>query len=29
MSANMQQDWKHWRLRREDTGLAWLVLPAP
>ena len=26
MSANMQQDWKHWRLRREDTGLAWLEL---
>ena len=26
MSANMQQDWKHWRLRREDTGLAWLDL---
>ena len=26
MSANMQQDWKHWRLRREETGLAWLEL---
>jgi 3-hydroxyacyl-CoA dehydrogenase/enoyl-CoA hydratase/3-hydroxybutyryl-CoA epimerase len=26
MSANMQQDWKHWRLRREETGLAWLDL---
>ena len=26
MSENMQQDWKHWRLRREDTGLAWLDL---
>jgi len=26
MSAKMQHDWKHWRLRREDTGLAWLDL---
>ena len=26
MSANMQHDWKHWRLRREDSGLAWLEL---
>ncbi|HHW64637.1 MAG TPA: crotonase, partial [Rhodocyclaceae bacterium] len=26
MSANMENDWKHWRLRREDTGLAWLDL---
>ncbi|CAM5446320.1 3-hydroxyacyl-CoA dehydrogenase NAD-binding domain-containing protein [Thauera mechernichensis] len=26
MSENMQHDWKHWRLRREDGGLAWLEL---
>jgi 3-hydroxyacyl-CoA dehydrogenase/enoyl-CoA hydratase/3-hydroxybutyryl-CoA epimerase len=26
MSAKMENDWKHWRLRREETGLAWLEL---
>ena len=26
MSTNMQHDWKHWRLRREESGLAWLDL---
>lgn len=26
MSAGMQHNWKHWHLRREDSGLAWLVL---
>lgn len=26
MSAAMQHSWKHWRLRREDSGLAWLAL---
>jgi 3-hydroxyacyl-CoA dehydrogenase/enoyl-CoA hydratase/3-hydroxybutyryl-CoA epimerase len=26
MSAAMQHSWKHWRLRREDSGLAWLEL---
>ncbi len=26
MSANMERNWKHWRLRREDSGLAWLDL---
>ena len=26
MSETMQADWKHWRLRRDDDGLAWLEM---